>query len=83
MGVAQANAEQLRAAAEAREQEMVALTQENQASVVLAEASVPEAVAQAFRDQKLGLLDFYELKNVQADTQMRSAIAGGGADDAR
>lgn len=83
MRVAQAKAEQRRAAAEAREQEMVALTQENQASVVLAEASVPEAVAQAFREKQLGLLDFYELKNVQADTQMRSAIAGDGLDDAR
>ncbi|MEO1998749.1 MAG: flotillin-like protein FloA [Planctomycetaceae bacterium] len=83
MRVAQAKAEQRRASAEAREQEMVALTQENQAAVVLAEASVPEAVAQAFREKQLGLLDFYELKNVQADTQMRTAIAGDGVDDAR
>ena len=76
MQVAQANAEQLRASARAREQEMVAKTQENRAKVVLAEAEVPRAVAQGFADGKLGLLDFYELKNVQADTAMRAAIAG-------
>jgi uncharacterized protein YqfA (UPF0365 family) len=44
--------------------------------VVLAEAEVPKAVAEAFRNHSLGLLDFYELKNVQADTQMRNSIAG-------
>jgi uncharacterized protein YqfA (UPF0365 family) len=76
MQVAQANAEQLRASARAREQEMVAKTQENRAKVVLEEAEVPRAVAQGFADGKLGLLDFYELKNVQADTAMRAAIAG-------
>jgi uncharacterized protein YqfA (UPF0365 family) len=78
MRVAQANAEQLRASATAREQEMVAKTQENRAKVVLAEAEVPRAVADSFTGGKLGLLDFYELKNVQADTAMRSAIAGEG-----
>jgi len=78
MRVAQANAEQLRASATAREQEMVAKTQENRAKVVLAEAEVPRAVADSFTEGKLGLLDFYELKNVQADTAMRSAIAGEG-----
>jgi uncharacterized protein YqfA (UPF0365 family) len=78
MRVAQARAEQRRAAAAAREQEMVAKTTENRAQVVLAEAEVPKAIAAAFRDRKLGLLDYYELKNVQADTQMRSAIAGVG-----
>ncbi len=76
MRVAQARAEQRRATAAAREQEMVAKTTENRAAVVLAEAEVPMAVARAFRDQKLGLMDYYELKNVQADTSMRSAIAG-------
>ena len=78
MRVAQANAEQLRASARAREQEMVARTQENRAKVVLADAEVPRAVADSFTGGKLGLLDFYELKNVQADTAMRSAIAGDG-----
>jgi uncharacterized protein YqfA (UPF0365 family) len=76
MRVAQARAEQRRAQAAAREQEMVAKTQENRAAVVLAEAQVPEAIAAAFNQKELGLLDYYELKNVQADTKMRSAIAG-------
>ena len=76
MRVAQANAEQLRASARAREQEMVAKTQENRAKVVLAEAEVPRATADGFSGRKIGLLDFYELKNVQADTRMRESIAG-------
>jgi uncharacterized protein YqfA (UPF0365 family) len=57
---------------------MVALIQENRAKVVLAEAEVPQAVAEAFSSGNLGLLDFYELKNVQADTRMRESIAGEG-----
>ncbi len=76
MRVAQARAEQRRAAAAAREQEMVAKTTQNRAEVVLAEANVPKAMAEAFRDGRLGLLDYYELQNVQADTKMRTAIAG-------
>lgn len=76
MRVAQAKAEQRRAEAAAREQEMQAKVQENRAAVVLAEAEVPMAVADSFRHGRLGLMDYYELKNVQADTQMRSAIAG-------
>lgn len=76
MRVAQARAEQRRAGAVAREQEMVAKTTENRAAVVLAEAQVPAAIASAFRERKLGLLEYYELKNVQADTSMRAAIAG-------
>jgi len=75
MRVAQAKAEQRRANQKAREQEMVALTQENRAKVVLAEAKVPEAIADAFRTKKIGLMDYYELKNVQADTKMRDSIA--------
>lgn len=75
MRVAQAKAEQRRANQKAREQEMVALTQENRAKVVLAEAKVPEAIANAFRTKKMGLMDYYELKNIQADTKMRDAIA--------
>lgn len=76
--VAQARAEQHRAAMFALEQEMVAGVQENRAKVVLAEAEVPRAIAEAFRSGKLGLLDYFELTNVQADTKMRSAIAGDG-----
>lgn len=76
MRVAQAKAEQRRANFAARETEMVAKTQENRAAVVLAEADVPQAVADAFRSSKIGLMDYYDLKNVQADTSMRAAIAG-------
>ncbi len=76
MRVAQAKAEQRRADFAAREVEMVAKTQENRSHVVLAEAEVPQAVADAFRSSKIGLMDFYDLKNVQADTKMRSSIAG-------
>jgi len=78
MRVAQAKAEQRRADFTAREQEMVAHVQKNRAEVVLAEAQVPMAIAEAFRTHALGLVDYFELKNVQADTQMRSAIAGTG-----
>jgi len=78
MRVAQAKAEQRRAEAKAREQEEIAHVQENRAKVVLAEAEIPKAIAEAFRKHKLGLMDYYELKNVQADTRMRMAIAGNG-----
>jgi uncharacterized protein YqfA (UPF0365 family) len=80
MRVAQARAEQRRAEAAAREQEMIAKVQENRAKVVLAEADVPMAISNALRDARLGLMDYYELRNIQADTRMRSAIAGGGED---
>ncbi|MCA9090374.1 MAG: flotillin-like protein FloA [Planctomycetaceae bacterium] len=76
--VAQARAEQRRAGAAAREQEMVAQSQKNRAEVVLAEAEVPRAIVEGFRSGKLGLMDYYKLKNVQADTSMRTAIAGVG-----
>jgi uncharacterized protein YqfA (UPF0365 family) len=76
MRVAQAKAEQTRADFAAREAEMQANVQANRAAVVLAEAQVPMAIAEAFRSRSLGLMDYYELKNVQADTQMRQAIAG-------
>lgn len=75
MRVAQAKAEEQLAAAKAREQEMTAHVQENRAKVVLAEAEVPKAMAEAFDNGKLGLLDYYEMKNVQADTKMRDSIA--------
>ncbi len=79
MRVAQANAEQKRAEFAAREQENIATVQANRAEVVLAEAEVPMAIAEAFRRRSLGLLDFYDLKNVQADTLMRQSIAGQGS----
>jgi uncharacterized protein YqfA (UPF0365 family) len=79
--VAQANAEKRRALAVALEQEMRAKVEENRAQVVLAEAEVPRAIAQAFRDGHLGVMDYYNLKNLQADTQMRSAISGAGTND--
>jgi len=74
--IAQAKAETRRALAVAREQEMVADVRENRAKVVLAEAEIPKAIAQAFREGNLGLLDYYNLRNVQADTKMRDSIAG-------
>ena len=70
----QAEAEKRRAAAQAQEQEMVALVQENRAKVVLAEAQIPLAIAEAFKNGHLGVMDYYRLKNIQADTDMRSSI---------
>lgn len=78
MRMAQAKAEQTRAEFAAREQEMIAKVQANRAEVVLAEAQVPMAISEALQSRAIGLLDYYELKNVQADTQMRQAIAGQG-----
>ena len=72
----QAEAEKRRAMAMAREQEMVATVQENRAKVVLAEAEVPKAMAEAFRSGNLGIMDYYRMKNIQADTGMRDHIAG-------
>jgi len=74
----QAEAEKRRAMAMAREQEMVALVQENRAKVVLAEAEIPLAIAEAFRKGNLGIMDYYRLRNLQADTEMRGRIAGEG-----
>jgi len=74
--IAQAKAEERRAMAVAREQEMKALTQEMQARVVEAEAELPKAMAQAFREGNLGVLDYYNLRNIQADTKMRDSISG-------
>jgi uncharacterized protein YqfA (UPF0365 family) len=71
----QAEAEKRRAMAVALEQENVAKQAENRAMVVLAEAEVPRAIAEAFRSGNLGIMDYYKLKNVQADTSMREAIA--------
>jgi len=77
--VFRARAEQRRALAVAREQEMSAQVVENRAKVVLAEAEVPKAIAEAFRSGNLGIMDYYRLKNIQADTSMRDSIAGGPA----
>jgi uncharacterized protein YqfA (UPF0365 family) len=73
--VAQARAERTRAEAVAQEQVMRALVEENRAKVVLAEAEIPLAMAQAFREGKLGVMDYYNLRNVQSDTEMRNSIA--------
>jgi uncharacterized protein YqfA (UPF0365 family) len=76
--VAQAKAEVRRAAAVAAEQEMHARTQEMRAKVVEAEAQIPLAISESFRSGNLGIMDYYRLRNIQADTNMRSSIAGGG-----
>ena len=73
--IAQAKAETRRALAVAAEQEMKAKTQEMRAHVVEAEAEVPKALAFAFREGKFGVMDYYNLKNIQADTDMRHSIA--------
>ena len=73
--IAQAKAEERRAMAVAKEQEMKAYTQEMEAKVVEAQAEVPHAMAQALREGKLGVMDYYNLNNVQADTDMRNAIS--------
>ena len=75
--VAQARAETRRAMAVAEEQEMKARTQEMQAKVVESESQVPLAMAQAFREGKLGVFDYVNMKNIQADTDMRESISGG------
>ena len=74
--VAQARAEERRAMAVAKEQEMKALVGEMQAEVVKAEAEVPLALADAFRQGNLGVMDFVRYKNIEADTEMRTSIAG-------
>ena len=74
--VAQARAEVRRAAAIAVEQEMKARVQEMQAKLVAAQAEIPLAMAAALRDGNLGVLDYYRLENIRADTEMRSSIMG-------
>lgn len=76
--VARANAEGRRAMAVAEEQEMIAQIEESRSKVIEAESEVPKAIAQAFRTGKLGLMDYYRLRNIQADTDMRSSIAKAG-----
>src|SRR5579885_2857706 len=81
--VAQAEAEKRRAAAVAKEQEMSAMVEENRAKVVEAEAKVPMAIAEAFKTGRLGVMDYYNLRNLQSDTSMRNSIASasGGQDN--
>lgn len=74
----QAEAEKRRAAAQAHEQEMVAEVQANRAKVVLEEAEIPRAIAEAFREGHLGIMDYYRMRNIQADTDMRNSIGGQG-----
>lgn len=73
--IAQARAEERRAMAVAKEQEMKAYTQEMQAKVVEAQAKVPAAMAEALASGRLGVMDYYRLNNIQADTKMRQSIA--------
>ncbi|MCJ7554737.1 MAG: flotillin-like protein FloA [Ignavibacteriaceae bacterium] len=73
--VARAKAEERRAAAVALEQEMIAEVARQRARVVEAEAEIPKAMADAFRSGRLGVFDYYNLKNIQADTEMRDSIA--------
>lgn len=77
--VARARAEGRRAMAVAAEQERIAQVEQSRAQLVEAEAEVPKAMAEAFRTGKLGILDYYRLRNVQADTDMRQAISRTGA----
>lgn len=74
--IAQAKAEERRASAIALEQEMKAKVQEMQAKVVEAEAAVPLALAEALKGGKMGVMDYYNMQNMEADTQMRKALSG-------
>ena len=80
--IAQARAEEKRAMAVAKEQEMKAMVQEMRAKVVEAEAEVPKALAAALREGKMGVMDYYNMQNLIADTQMRSSISGVAKPDA-
>ncbi|MDR0742833.1 MAG: flotillin-like protein FloA [Tannerella sp.] len=73
--IAQAKAEERRAMAVALEQEMKAKAQEARAKVIEAEAEIPKAMAEAFRSGNLGVMDYYRMKNIEADTSMRDAIS--------
>lgn len=74
--IAEAKAEERRAMAVALEQEMKAKTQEMRALVIEAESQVPKAMAEALKNGKLGVMDYYNMQNVMADTNMRNAIGG-------
>lgn len=77
--IAEAKAEERRAMAVALEQEMKAKAQEARANVIQAEADIPKAIAEAFTKGNLGIMDYYKMQNVQADTEMRQAISGSGS----
>lgn len=79
--IAQAKAEVRRAMAVAKEQEMVASVQEMRAKVVEAEAEVPRAMAKALTEGKLGVMDYYNMKNIMADTDMRESISNIGKEE--
>jgi len=81
--IAQAKAEERRSMAVALEQEMKAKAQEARAKVIEAEALVPQAMAEAFRNGNLGIMDYYRMQNMQADTAMRENIANGGEKKAK
>jgi uncharacterized protein YqfA (UPF0365 family) len=74
--VAEAKAEERRAMAVALEQEMIAKAQEARAKVIEAEAAIPMAIAEAFKNGQLGIMDYYKFQNIEADTDMRNSIAG-------
>lgn len=76
--IAQAKAEERRSMAVALEQEMIAMAQEMKAKVIEAEAKIPLAIAEAFKNGNLGIMDFMKYKNIMADTAMRDSIAGEG-----
>lgn len=80
--VAEAKAEERRAMAVALDQEMKARATEARANVIQAEAEIPKAIAQAFMSGNLGVMDYYKIQNVQADTDMRQAISGSGKSSA-
>lgn len=73
--IAQAKAEERRAMAIALEHEMKAKAQESRAKVIDAEAEIPLAIAEAFKTGKLGVMDYYKMENVKADTKMRDSLA--------
>jgi len=75
MKIAQAKAAERRAMAEAKEQEMKAYEQEMKAKLVEAEATIPQAIADALRDGNMGILDYYTLKNISSDTEMRKSFS--------
>ena len=77
--VAEAKAEERRAMAVALEQEMIAKAQDARAKVIEAEAEVPRAMAEAFRSGNLGIMDYYKMENIKADTDMRDSIAKPGS----
>ena len=81
--IAQAEAEERRAMAAAHEQEMKAKTQEMKAMVLSAAAEVPKAMAEAIKNGKMGVMDYYKLQNLTADTAMRNSIAGNGENSSK